>query len=214
MRNSSQVYGMMDFDESRSSQARAKLIGANLRALRRKVGKTLAEVARVAGVSVSHLANAEHGRRMLAGEYLRRVVALYGYSLGVFLSHIERLRTREKTEHSAELCAIEPTPIPLIGQDQREPHLLLLVPTFSADEPEHLLLHLPPGTELWQPHLSLPVRCTVACARGALLVETPQREYLLSESGFLVIPPEVPHRFRNHTTTASSAYIWVERAWL
>jgi|DewCreStandDraft_2_1066082.scaffolds.fasta_scaffold00070_52 transcriptional regulator with XRE-family HTH domain len=214
MQNSSQVYGTMDFDESRSYRERAQLIGANLRALRRKAGKTLAEVAHVAGVSVSHLANAEHGRRMLGGEHLRRVVSLYGYSLGVFLSYIERLLQPERIESSTEYRAIEPTPIPLIGQDPREPQLVLLAPIFSADDPEHLLLHLPAGTELWQPHLSLPVRCTVVCARGALLVETPQREHLLCESGFLVIPPELPHRFRNHTSTASSAYIWVERAWL
>ncbi|GIV56459.1 MAG: hypothetical protein KatS3mg040_1227 [Candidatus Kapaibacterium sp.] len=204
----------MDFDESRSYRERAQLIGANLRALRRKAGKTLADVAQVAGVSISHLANAEHGRRMLGGEHLRRVVGLYGYSLGVFLSHIERLLQQESTELSVDHRAIEPTPIVLIGQDSHEPHLVLLAPTYSVNDPEHLLLHLPAGTELWQPHLSLPVRCTVVCARGALLVETPQREHLLCESGFLVIPPELPHRFRNHTSTASTAYIWVERAWL
>lgn len=204
----------MDFDESQSYQERAKLIGANLRALRRKAGKTLAEVAQVAGVSVSHIANTEHGRRMIGGEQLRRVVGLYGYSLGVFLSHIHRLLQQGNTDAVAEQCAIEPTPIPLLGQDQSEPHLLLLVPTYSADEPELLLLHLPAGAHLWQPYLSLPVRCIVACARGALLVETPQREYLLSEGGSLIIPPELAHRFRNHTSTASSAYIWVEQAWL
>ncbi len=205
----------MVFDDQNTVQRkRAVIIGRNLRALRQKADKTLADVAQQVGISVSHLANAEHGRRTLGGENLRRVLHLYGFSLGVFLSHIERLLISDQREESTNNGAIEPLPILLIGHDLREPQLILLIPTYTHDEPEHLLLRLPPGSELWREHLMLPVRCTIACSRGALLVETPFREHLLLEDNILVIPPELPHRFRNHTSNASSAYIWVERAWL
>ncbi len=205
---------MVSDDQSTVQRKRSEIIGRNLRALRQKADMTLAYVAQKAGVSVSHLANAEHGRRTLGGEHLRRVLHLYGFSLGVFLSHIERLLASDQCVEYTNNGAIEPLPIVLIGHDLREPQLILLIPTYTHDEPEHLLLRLPPGGELWREHLMLPVRCTIACSRGALLVETPFREHLLLEDHILIIPPELPHRFRNHTFDESSAYIWVERAWL
>ncbi|GIV54072.1 MAG: XRE family transcriptional regulator [Candidatus Kapaibacterium sp.] len=193
-----------------------KLIGTNLRALRRKHGLTLNQVAQEANISISHLANAEQGRRSIGGEQLRRILQCYGYSLGVFCTHIKLLLGSEDgfAEPASDAEIIEHSPIPLIGRHNQEPHLLLLRPTPSTDEPEHLLLILPPGTELWRSYLVLPCRSSVAVAHGVLLVETKHREYALHASEYLSIPAEVPHRFRNHTRSETRAYIWVESAWL
>jgi transcriptional regulator with XRE-family HTH domain len=99
----------MVFDDQNTVQRkRAVIIGRNLRALRQKADKTLADVAQQVGISVSHLANAEHGRRTLGGENLRRVLQLYEFSLGVFLSHIERLLISDQREESTYNGAIEP----------------------------------------------------------------------------------------------------------
>ncbi|MCX7936407.1 MAG: XRE family transcriptional regulator [Chlorobi bacterium] len=190
---------------------RMQCIGANLRALRRKTGKTLEEVATKAGVSVSHLANAEHGRRMLHGELLRNVLVLYGYSLAVFMSHIEKL-IQPLNENRNSDAVIPASPIPLMGYRPGQGELHLLHPVFSVEESAHLLLILPPEQELWHSYIVLPARCSVGVARGALLIETPQREFLLNDGEYATILPHQPHRFRNHTLAEARAYIWVETA--
>lgn len=190
---------------------RQELIGANLRALRLKHGITLDDAARAAGLSLSHLANVESGRRCIGGEQLRRVLNLYGYSLAVFLSHIESFVVNDGREHYEQTTESH-EPIPLVGRSESGARLLLLEPVLSVDRPAYMLLILPPGSELWQPHIVLPCCCRVGVARGELLIETPQREYVLAESQYLSIAASVPHRFRNHTTSESRAYIWSETA--
>jgi transcriptional regulator with XRE-family HTH domain len=197
-------------------QQRTALIGANLQALRHKHGYTLSHVAEIAGISVSHLANVEQGRRSIGGEQLRQILQSFGYSLGVFMTHIESLLAppNDSSEDQSGGCIVEYRPIRLIGRNAHEPQLLLLHPTRSYEEPEHLLLILPAGRELWHSYLELPCRCSVAVACGALLVETRQREYTLAANNYLALPPGIQHRFRNHTGTEARAYIWVESAWV
>ncbi|MCX7930250.1 MAG: XRE family transcriptional regulator [Chlorobi bacterium] len=191
--------------------SREFLIGTNLRALRIKHGYTLEHVAQVAGVSSSQIANVESGRRTLEGESLRRVLQLYDYSLAVFLTHIETLMG---SAVAADDEVATPPPIPLIGRTAKQARVVLLHPTPSPDNPEHLLVVLPAETELWPAYIALPVLVRILVVSGSLLVETPHREYALEERQFLSIPPQKQHRFRNHTDSEACAYIWVETACL
>ncbi len=204
----------MHIQSDEDHHQRAAIIGANLRALRLKHGYTLDSVARRASVSISHLANAEQGRRSLSGEQLRQVLDCYGFSLGVFLTHIESLLRPAEYNVPPDPATevIEYPPIRLIGKQSHEPQLFLLHPTYSETEPEHLLLILPPATELWRSYLVLPCRSSIGVAVGTVLVETPKREFALPTSGYLTIPAHTPHRFRNHTRSEARAYIWVETA--
>lgn len=201
---------MKRFDDTDVVHKRTQLIGANLRALRKAHGKTLEEVAQAGGLSVSHLANVEHGRRTLDGEQLRQILQLYGYSLAVFLTHIATFLDPQYENNDDYVSQYEP--IPLVGRHGGEATLLLLHPTPTIDTAAHLLLLLPPGGELWHKYLVLPHRCSLAIAQGTLLVETPHREYVLTENEYLALAPGVAHRFRNHTPAEARAYIWVESA--
>lgn len=203
---------MKRYDDVVVAHERAHLIGANLRALRQTSGKTLEEVARAGRLSVSHLANAEQGRRTLDGEQLRRILQLYDYSLSVFMTHIATFLDADYQDTDSGVCHYKP--IPLVGRLKGDSTLLLLHPTPTIEIPAHLLLRLPPGSELWQDYLVLPSRCSIAGARGAMLVETPHREYIIAESEYLSLSAGVAHRFRNHTTMEARAYIWVESACL
>lgn len=206
-----QVYGAMDFGEALEQKRRA-IIGANLRALRRRYGLTLEEVASRASISLALLAQAEQGRRALGGENLRAVVQQYGYSLCVFLSLVEALLRGDAEEEPATDGVLQRPPIVLIGRRRTEPSLLLLHPTPQFDTPAHLAVVLPPHTELWRSYLELPSPCAIVSGSAQLVVETPQREFLLAEGDYLRLLPHVPHRFRNPTSHDVRAYIWVETA--
>lgn len=203
---------MKRYDDGDVVQQWTQLVGANLRALRQMYGKTLEEAARAGNLSVSHLANAEQGRRTLDGEQLRRILQLYEYSLSVFMTHIAMLLDTDYQNTDGSVRYYKP--IPLIGRQKDDPTLLLLHPTPTLETPAHCLLRLPPGGELWQDYLVLQSRCSVTVARGAMLVETPYREYILAENEYLALSAGVAHRFRNHTATEARAYIWVETACL
>lgn len=189
---------------------RLQLIAVNLRALRKRHGLTLREVAQVCGLSIPHLANVERGSRSISGEHLRLILQVYGYSLSVFLSLIESYLASPNSDDTAP--ARQYSPIMLVGRDRHDSQLLLLRPTYSREQPAPLLLVLPPGAELWHAFLTLPEPCGIICGQGVLLVETQHREYTLKEGQYLELAAHIAHRFRNHTPTETRAYIWTATA--
>ena len=68
-----------------------ELIGALLRRERRRQGRTLAQVAGTAGISMQHLSDMERGRKDPSSEVLAAVTGALGLGMGTFLGRLHEL---------------------------------------------------------------------------------------------------------------------------
>lgn len=62
----------------------AKNVAIELRAMRHVHGKTLKDVSRVSGLSISYLSDLEHGRAMPTLETLEKIAAVYKTRLELY----------------------------------------------------------------------------------------------------------------------------------
>lgn len=187
-----------------------ELIGANLRALRVAHDCTLEEVARKTSLSKPFLSLVESGKRSIRSEDLRRVVMVFGFSLGYFLSQVER--SLKEIPQSAPVVSGRESSILLDGKRKEDAYSLLLMRIMnSADDTQVLRLHLPPCSQMSDSYISIdaPVRGVVS--NGCLLLEIRGGdEYLVREGEEFLYDGKREHVLRNHTVQSSTSYLWIE----
>lgn len=176
-----------------------KELGENLRLLRRVCEKTLDDVAAGSGLSKSFVGFVESGQRRIKSQDLRKLLAVYDYTLEWFLS---------KTQDTVEGFAFDPEAmvqtrnqsILLDGsRKDGEFSLLLLRPMRHAKDTVFLELYLPPETVMTKDFTRASGIIRGYVCDGTLLIEMRDKEHIAREREEFCFDGRKDHIFRNFT---------------
>lgn len=177
-----------------------EFIGKNLQRLRSASERTLRDAAERAGISKAFLSLVENGKRRVKAPELRKILNVYNYSVGRFIS--EALFDVED-----ELNFIQQRKdfILLEGDLNKSVyHILLLRPVLHKHDIELLEIYLPPDTEL-NYKLSISAEIRGIMKSGSMLIDFTNDENVANEGDEFSFDGKIPHIYRNHTANPATA---------
>lgn len=186
-----------------------KELGTNLRLLRTITDKTLDEVASVSGLSKSFISLVESGNRSIKPFDLKRLLAVYNYTLSWFLS---------KTQDTIEGFIFEPSALVqtknhslLLEGSRKEGSLciLLLRPMRHEKDTEFMEIYLPAETVLSETFTTVEGEVRGVVILGTLLIEMKDKEYIIREREEFCFDGQKPHIFRNFTSIATKVLLTI-----
>jgi transcriptional regulator with XRE-family HTH domain len=176
----------------------SKYIGKKLKELRHIKELTIDEVAAKTQLSKSYITYIEKGERKIKGLQLRKLLAIYSYPLGKFLSDILDEYKDYKYEPDAILQKSEHS-ILLDGYYSASAiYIKLLRPIRSKDDIEILELYLPGNTQLpIDDNILIRAEIRGIVTEGTLLIIIENNEFEAIKGVEFCVKADKPHYYRN-----------------
>jgi transcriptional regulator with XRE-family HTH domain len=176
-----------------------KELGENLRLLRRVCEKTLDDVAAGSGLSKSFVGFVESGQRRIKSQDLRKLLAVYNYTLEWFLSKTQD--TVEGFAFDAEAMVQTRNQSILLDGSRKDGEfsLVLLRPMRHEKDTEFIELYLPPETIMTKDFTRSGGTIRGYVCDGTLLIEMRDKEHIARQREEFCFDGRKDHIFRNFT---------------
>lgn len=186
----------------------AKYLGKKLKMLRHINEMTIDEVATKIQASNSFISYIEKGERKIKGLQLRKLLAVYNYPLGKFLSHILDEYIEYNYEPDAIVQKYEHHILLEGNNNATDMYLKLLRPIRSDDDSEILELYLPPGSQIpIDDNFIVKAEIRGIVIEGGLLVVIESDENNVKVGEEFSFKGSKPHYFRNPANFPAKAIL-------